>query len=107
VRSKIEAASGRYVIDDAVSSAAAYLIGAGGTRCPVYRTLFRDSQSARDGLQTVTLEHEIPYDWRIRTVTCGSSRRAAGLLLVRAQGGWLAERGHRGHGGPTEAQRLF
>jgi flavin-dependent dehydrogenase len=41
-----------------------YLIGAGGTSCPVYRTLFRD-QLARDRtLQTVTLELEFPWEWQ-------------------------------------------
>jgi len=41
-----------------------YLIGAGGTRCPVYRELFRDLNPRAPGLQTVTLEHEFPYDWQ-------------------------------------------
>lgn len=54
--------AGRYVIDDAFS--ARYLIGAGGTRCPVYRTLFRDVNPREGELQTVTLEHEIEYQWK-------------------------------------------
>jgi len=41
-----------------------YLIGAGGTRCPVYRELFRAANPRAVGLQTVTLEHEIPYEWQ-------------------------------------------
>ena len=53
---------GVYVIDDAFECR--YLIGAGGTRCPVYRTLFRAANPRASGLQTVTLEHEIPYDWQ-------------------------------------------
>lgn len=53
---------GVYVIDDAFECR--YLIGAGGTRCPVYRTLFRDRNPRVSGLQTVTLEHEIAYDWQ-------------------------------------------
>lgn len=53
---------GVYVIDDAFECR--YLIGAAGTRCPVYRTLFRDSNPRASGLQTVTLEHEIVYDWK-------------------------------------------
>lgn len=53
---------GAYVIDDAYECR--YLIGAGGTRCPVYRTLFRDTNPRASGLQTVTLEHEIAYDWK-------------------------------------------
>jgi flavin-dependent dehydrogenase len=43
-----------------------YLIGAGGTRCPVYRTLFRELNPRAEELQIVTLEHEIRYDWRER-----------------------------------------
>jgi flavin-dependent dehydrogenase len=53
---------GVYVIDDAFQCR--YLIGAGGTRCPVYRSLFRDANPRVSGLQTVTLEHEIAYDWQ-------------------------------------------
>jgi menaquinone-9 beta-reductase len=41
-----------------------WLIGAGGTRCPVYRTLFRDLNPRAAELQIVTLEHEIQYDWQ-------------------------------------------
>ncbi len=40
-----------------------YLIGAGGTRCPVYRELFRELNPRASELQIVTLEHEIQYDW--------------------------------------------
>jgi flavin-dependent dehydrogenase len=54
--------AGVYVIDDTYRCR--WLIGAGGTRCPVYRTFFREA-SVRDAeLQTVTLEHEFAYDWR-------------------------------------------
>jgi menaquinone-9 beta-reductase len=53
---------GVYVIDDAFECR--YLIGAGGTRCPVYRTLFRDVNPRASGLQTVTLEQEMAYDWK-------------------------------------------
>jgi menaquinone-9 beta-reductase len=53
---------GVYVIDDAFECR--YLIGAGGTRCPVYRTLFREINPRASGLQTVTLEQEMPYDWQ-------------------------------------------
>ena len=41
-----------------------YLIGAGGTRCPVYRNLFRELNPRAHELQIVTLEHELEYDWR-------------------------------------------
>lgn len=40
-----------------------YLIGAGGTRCPVYRALFREANPRAKILQTATLEHEFPYQW--------------------------------------------
>ena len=57
----IQAADGGYVIDDAYRCR--YLIGAGGTRCPVYRELFREANPRASELQIVTLEHEIEYDW--------------------------------------------
>ncbi len=50
-----------YVIDEAYRCR--YLIGAGGTRCPVYRELFRPAKPRGKGLQAVTLEREYPYDW--------------------------------------------
>ncbi len=51
-------------IDDAFRCR--YLIGAGGTRCPVYRELFREANPRASELQLVTLEHEIRYDWTER-----------------------------------------
>jgi len=50
-----------YLIDQAFRCR--YLIGAGGTRCPVYRELFREANPRASALQIVTLEHEICYDW--------------------------------------------
>lgn len=41
-----------------------YLIGAGGTRCPVYRSLFRPGQPREKALQAVTLELEFPCEWK-------------------------------------------
>lgn len=41
-----------------------YLIGAGGTSCPVYRGLFRDTLPRERALQTVTLELEFEHDWQ-------------------------------------------
>jgi flavin-dependent dehydrogenase len=40
-----------------------YLIGAGGTACPVYKTLFHDRNPRSSVLQTATYEHEFAYDW--------------------------------------------
>jgi flavin-dependent dehydrogenase len=51
-----------YVVDGAYRCR--YLIGAGGTRCPVYRNLFRELNPRAHELQIVTLEHEIEYDWQ-------------------------------------------
>jgi menaquinone-9 beta-reductase len=62
VRSLRREADGGYVIDDAYRCR--YLIGAGGTRCPVYRTFFREANPRASELQTVTLEHEFAYDWK-------------------------------------------
>ena len=58
---RITAVSDGFVIDDAYHCR--YLIGAGGTRCPVYRELFRELNPRESALQIVTLEHEIAYDW--------------------------------------------
>ena len=57
----IRADAGGYIIDEAFRCK--FLIGAGGTRCPVYRELFREVNPRESALQIVTLEHEIPYDW--------------------------------------------
>ncbi len=51
-----------YVIDDALRCR--YLVGAGGTRCPVYRTLFRARLPRVGTLQTATLEQEFAYAWK-------------------------------------------
>jgi flavin-dependent dehydrogenase len=53
-----------YVVDEQFR--ARYLIGAGGTRCPVYRELFRAENPRAKELQTVTLEHEFEWDWQDR-----------------------------------------
>jgi flavin-dependent dehydrogenase len=56
---QIERRSGVYVVDGAFVGK--YLVGAGGTRCPVYRTLFQEaSPRDRDSL-IVTLEQEFQY----------------------------------------------
>jgi flavin-dependent dehydrogenase len=41
-----------------------WLVGAGGSSCPVYRALFRDLAPRPRALQTATLELEFPCDWR-------------------------------------------
>ncbi|HZO21193.1 MAG TPA: FAD-dependent oxidoreductase, partial [Steroidobacteraceae bacterium] len=57
----IRAQAGEYIVDELYRCK--YLIGAGGTRCPVYRSLFRELNPRATELQTVTLEHEIEYPW--------------------------------------------
>jgi len=59
---EIQSDADGYLIDNEIRCR--YLIGAGGTRCPVYRTLFREVNPRASELQTVTLEHEFAYDWQ-------------------------------------------
>jgi flavin-dependent dehydrogenase len=51
-----------YLIDKAYRCK--YLIGAGGTACPVHRRFFRALSPRVRALQTVTLELEFPFDWQ-------------------------------------------
>ncbi len=51
-----------FVLDDAFRCR--YLVGAGGTACPVYRALFHDRHPRAGGLQTATLEQEFEYEWQ-------------------------------------------
>lgn len=53
---------GGYCVDGAFS--AKYLVGAGGTRCPVYRTLFQEASPRDAGALIVTLEEEFSYPHR-------------------------------------------
>jgi len=53
---------GDYLIDGRYR--AKYLVGAGGTACPVYRNLFREQSPRDNGLQAATLEQEFGYDWK-------------------------------------------
>ncbi len=57
-----EAGDGAYVVDGTFR--AEYLVGAGGTSCPVYRKLFREVVPRERALQTVTLEYEFACDWQ-------------------------------------------
>ena len=50
-----------YVIDEQFRCR--YLVGAAGTKCPVYKALFRNANPRAKHLQTVTYEHEFPYQW--------------------------------------------
>jgi len=53
--------NGGFVIDDTYR--ADYVVGAGGTRCPVYRALFRELNPRAKELQAATYEYEFPYEW--------------------------------------------
>jgi flavin-dependent dehydrogenase len=60
---------GEYVVDGAF--AAKYLVGAGGTRCPVYRTFFREASPRDEDSLIVTLEEEFAYAHTGPAVTGG------------------------------------
>ncbi len=51
-----------YVVDGKFSCK--YLIGAGGTYCPVYRTLFKQENPRSKNLMIVSLEQEFAYDYQ-------------------------------------------
>ena len=58
----IESDGSRFVIDGLFSCG--YLVGAGGTSCPVYRRFFHDRSPRAKDLQIATYEHEFAYDWQ-------------------------------------------
>jgi flavin-dependent dehydrogenase len=51
----------RFIIDDTFRCR--YLVGAGGTGCPVYRNYFRENNPRNHASQITTLEYEFPYDF--------------------------------------------
>ncbi len=51
-----------FVVDGRFS--APYVVGAGGTRCPIYRQFFKDTDLRPKAQQIATLECEFPYEWR-------------------------------------------
>ena len=57
----IDQEDGAYVIDGEFRCR--YLVGAAGTKCPVYREFFRAANPRTKLMQVVTYEHEFPYDW--------------------------------------------
>jgi flavin-dependent dehydrogenase len=59
---KIVEDDGSFIVDDKYRCR--YLVGAGGTRCPVYRQLFHELNPRAKHLQIATLEKEFPYEWR-------------------------------------------
>jgi flavin-dependent dehydrogenase len=58
---KIQRSGDSYLIDDKYQCQ--YLVGAAGTRCPVYREFFRDVNPRASNLQTATYEYEFAYEW--------------------------------------------
>ncbi len=52
---------GHYVVDDEYS--AKYLVGAGGTHCPVSREFFKGSTAERDGSLIVAMEEEFSCEY--------------------------------------------
>ena len=58
---KIERRDSTYIIDEEYRCK--YLVGAGGTRCPVYREFFHDANPRAKLLQIATYEKEFPYRW--------------------------------------------
>ena len=58
---KIEKQNGSFIIDGLYRCK--YLIGAGGTRCPVYREYFHELNPRAKLLQIATYEKEFPYEW--------------------------------------------
>ncbi len=59
---RIHRDGGDYIVDDEFRCR--YLVGAGGTRCPVYRGLFHERNPRSSALQTATYEQEFAYDWK-------------------------------------------
>lgn len=60
----IERRNGRYIVDDRFSCDA--LVGAGGTRCPVHRSFFREENLHERARQITALEEEFPHEVRER-----------------------------------------
>ena len=58
----ITTADAGYLIDDRYRSR--WPVGAGGTACPVYRTLFRHAHERPATAQAAVLEEEFAYDWQ-------------------------------------------
>ena len=50
-----------YVIDNIYHCT--YLVGAGGSFCPVYRQIFSNTHAREPGRTIVTVEEEFPYKW--------------------------------------------
>jgi flavin-dependent dehydrogenase len=85
----IERSRGAYVIDN--SFRCTYLVGAGGTHCPVSRTFFKDSSTRSRESMITTLEEEFACDYEDgRCKLWFFDRRLPGYAwYVPKAGGWL------------------
>lgn len=59
---KIETTGDGYVVGDHYFGK--YLIGAGGTHCPVYHSLFKSNEARDHDSRIIAIEDEFPYPWR-------------------------------------------
>jgi flavin-dependent dehydrogenase len=59
---EIKKSNGFYVIDDLYRCK--YLVGAGGTYCPVYRAFFKEISQRTQTLLITTMEEEFVYDYK-------------------------------------------
>ena len=59
---EIRLENGEYLVDDRYS--AHYLVGAGGTHCPVYQTFFTKTSPRRRGALIVAQEEEFQYNYK-------------------------------------------
>jgi len=59
--------NGHYIIDDTYRCT--YLVGAGGTHCPVYHNLFKEINPRAQERVISTLELELPFDYPSRECT--------------------------------------
>jgi menaquinone-9 beta-reductase len=50
-----------FIIDD--EYACRFIVGAGGTGCPVYKSIFKNTEIRHDGSLIVTQEEEFPYNY--------------------------------------------
>ena len=62
---KIRRENGFYIIDDQYRCR--YLVGAGGTHCPVYNALFLHSHARRRNLLIAAVEEEVPFQYHDST----------------------------------------
>ena len=65
---KVERQDGFYIIDNAYKCK--YLVGAGGSHCPVYISLFKAAHPRNKNHEVCCLEEEIKYDYQDKACRC-------------------------------------